>query len=332
MLISADEAVARLDRGDLVALPTETVYGLAGLALSPETVKKIFALKGRSSTNPLIIHLADLKSAEKLAVFNNLARQVCKVFWPGPLTIVLTKTTCVPNEITGGGNTVAIRSPLHPLFREILKTLGKPLAAPSANPSNRTSPTQASHIKELFGSDCPPTVDGGNCKFGLESTVLDLSAGKPRILRYGPITPEEIENVLSIPVQTPLPERLTNNQPSKSPGSEKLHYAPRTPFFLHQTIEEIRLNRPSSEDLLLLPQKSDLPKDMDWLSSRTLYFSFHGKPEEIAFNLYKTLIQADKRNAQRLLALLPNTNTELCLAIRDRMTRACNRNGSIAKN
>ena len=135
MLISADEAVARLDRGDLVALPTETVYGLAGLALSPETVKKIFALKGRSSTNPLIIHLADLKSAEKLAVFNNLARQVCKVFWPGPLTIVLTKKTCVPNEITGGGNTVAIRSPLHPLFREILETLGKPLAAPSANPS-----------------------------------------------------------------------------------------------------------------------------------------------------------------------------------------------------
>jgi L-threonylcarbamoyladenylate synthase len=188
LLISVDDAVARLSKGGIVALPSETVYGLAGLALDSNSVQEIYTLKGRPATNPLIIHVSSVKAAEKLSYFSQEAHTFAQNFWPGPLTLILPKKECVPDLVTAGNPTVALRIPQHPVFLEILKRLDHPLAAPSANPSNRTSPTEAKHLMELFGEKCPPTVDGGKCSIGIESTVLDLSREPPTILRPGAIT------------------------------------------------------------------------------------------------------------------------------------------------
>lgn len=322
MLISIDEAVACLRRGDLVALPTETVYGLAGLALKEDSVKKIYRLKGRPSTNPLIVHVYDQFDGEKLAQFNDLAHKACKFFWPGPLTIVLPKKDCVPYSITGGGNTVALRSPSQPLFRKVLQKVDSALAAPSANPTNRTSPTQAKHVQELFGKKCPAILDGGECRHGVESTVLDLSEGEPRILRYGPITPEKIENVLERKIILPKNQEIESYEPKKSPGSFHLHYAPKTPLFIFRNWDEIRETTPSTDDLLILPEKLDLPNDLSGHFSTPLYLSQNGDLEEIARNLYNIMIEADKQGAKRILTLLPAQMNQLYLAVYDRLKRA----------
>lgn len=322
MLISLDEAVACLRRGDLVALPTETVYGLAGLALKEDTVAKIYRLKGRPSSNPLILHVYDQLEGEKLARFNKLAHTACKFFWPGPLTIVLPKKDCVPNSITGGGDTVAIRSPAQSLFREILQRVDSVLAAPSANPTNRTSPTQAKHVQELFGEKCPAILDGGECKHGVESTVLNLSEDEPRILRYGPITPEKIENVLERKILLPKKQEIDSCEPQKSPGASNLHYAPKTPLFTFHDWDEIRGAKPSREDLLILPKKIDLPNDLSEHFPSPLYLSKNGNLEDIARNLYHTMIEADKCGAKRMLTLLPAQMNELYLAVYDRLKRA----------
>ena len=323
MLISLDDAVARLQQGDLVALPTETVYGLAGIALNPQTVHKIYSLKGGPSYNPLIVHVSSIEHAEELAEFNDLARKVCDAFWPGALTIVLPKKQCVPGEITAGGNTVALRSPAHPLFREVLNMVRKPLAAPSANPSNRTSPTEAAHVLELFGENAPPVLDGGPCRLGMESTVLDLSVYQPRILRYGPVKPKEIEEILARKLELPNGYEPGDKTMQKSPGTGTTHYAPKTPLLLCENINDLKALKPSDADWLIFPQKTDLPQKMKGFIDRVFFLSANGKAEEIAQNLYKVLIEVDKKGASRLIALLPNQkNDQLYLAIRDRMNRA----------
>jgi L-threonylcarbamoyladenylate synthase len=323
LLISLDDAVARLQRGDIVALPTETVYGLAGIALCSKTVHKIYSLKGRPTNNPLIVHVSSTEHAEELAEFNDLARKVCDAFWPGALTIVLPKKQCVPSEITAGGNTVALRSPAHPLFREVLDLVKQPLAAPSANPSNRTSPTEAAHVLELFGENAPPVLDGGPCRLGMESTVLDLSVSHPRILRYGPVKPEEIEDILARKVELPNGQEPGDKAMQKSPGTSSIHYAPNTPLLLCENIHDVKACNPSDTDWFIFPQKTDLPQEMMGFIDRIFFLSANGKAEEIAQNLYKVLIEADKKGASRLIALLPNQkNDQLYLAIRDRMNRA----------
>ena len=255
-----DDAVARLQQGDIVALPTETVYGLAGIALYSKTVHKIYSLKGRPSYNPLIVHVSSIEHAEELAEFNDLARKVCDAFWPGALTIVLPKKQCVPGEITAGGNTVALRSPAHPLFREVLDLVKQPLAAPSANPSNRTSPTEAAHVLELFGENAPPILDGGPCRLGMESTVLDLSVSHPRILRYGPVKPKEIEDILAREVELPNGQDPGDKTMQKSPGTSSIHYAPNTPLLLCENIHDVKACKPSDKDWFIFPQKTDFPR------------------------------------------------------------------------
>lgn len=258
MLISLDDAIARLNQGELVALPTETVYGLAGLALQANTVRKIFELKGRPSTNPLIVHVTDFSEAENLAEFNDLSKRVCKIFWPGPITIVLPKKDLIPLEVTAGNQTVALRAPNHPIFREILHRLKQPLAAPSANPSNRTSPTTAGHIAELFGDKAPPTVDGGACIVGLESTVLDLTYDKPTILRPGMITRNDLqlalgEEVLLGPHVIQRMNKAGQTAGDQSPGMSDCHYAPKTPLFLHaDTKELLESAQLSRKDLIIV--------------------------------------------------------------------------------
>jgi L-threonylcarbamoyladenylate synthase len=327
VLISEDDALARLKVGDLVALPTETVYGLAGLALQAKTVQKIFDLKGRPSSNPLIVHVNDVSGAKNLAEFNDLAIRVCKIFWPGPLTIVLPKKDLIPLEVTAGNQTVALRAPNHPLFRGILDRLKQPLAAPSANPSNRTSPTTAAHIAELFGDKAPPTVDGGACTVGLESTVLDLSGDRPTILRPGMITRKDLqlalgEEVLLAPHVIQGIDKIYQTTGAQSPGMSDCHYAPKTPLFLHagakQLLESSELSR---EDLIIVctAEEKNIIQQKDF---SCLALSIYGNGEEIAHNLYSVLIEADKKKRRRLHLIFSQKPKGQNHAVFDRLNKA----------
>ena len=327
MLISEDDALARLKVGDLVALPTETVYGLAGLALQAKAVQKIFDLKGRPSSNPLIVHVNDVSGAKNLAEFNDLAIRVCKIFWPGPLTIVLPKKDLIPLEVTAGNQTVALRAPNHPLFRGILDRWKQPLAAPSANPSNRTSPTTAAHITELFGDKAPPTVDGGACTVGLESTVLDLSGDRPTILRPGMITRKDLqlalgEEVLLAPHVIQGIDKIYQTTGAQSPGMSDCHYAPKTPLFLHagtkQLLESSELSR---EDLIIVctAEEKNIIQQKDF---SCLALSISGNGEEIAHNLYSVLIEADKKKSRSLHLIFSQKPNGQNSAVFDRLNKA----------
>lgn len=328
MLITIDDAVTHLAKGEVVALPTETVYGLAGLALKKASVQKIYSLKGRPSTNPLIVHVADIRAAEELAIFNDRARHTASVFWPGPLTLVLAKKKPVPDLVTADNHTVALRIPNHWVFLEILNRLGKPLAAPSANPSNRTSPTEAGHVRELFGQQCPPIVDGGKCSVGLESTVLDLSGQYPVILRPGLITRAQLEESLGekIKIHSVLSETVAKNEPklesAPSPGMLPLHYAPITPLKLYSSVEEFLAPGDfSPEDCVVVSNEKDgniLLAHGYTCSS----LSADGCPQKIAQNLYGTLIELDAKKHKSIHLIFTGETRGINRAIWDRLDRA----------
>jgi L-threonylcarbamoyladenylate synthase len=195
-------AAAHLRAGEVVAVPTETVYGLAANALEDAAVRKIFAVKGRPLLDPLIVHGADAAFLEQVAVFTPAGRRLAAAFWPGPLTLVLPKRAVVPDVVTAGRATVAVRAPAHPVMRAVLAACGLPLAAPSANPFGYLSPTRADHVRDSLGAGAPWIVDGGPCALGLESTIVDVSdpAATPRVLRPGPITAEALSMVLGVTV------------------------------------------------------------------------------------------------------------------------------------
>ena len=327
MLISEDDALARLKVGDLVALPTETVYGLAGLALQTKTVRKIFELKGRPSNNPLIVHVNDVSGAKNLAEFNDLAIRACKIFWPGPLTIVLPKKDFIPLEVTAGNQTVALRAPNHPLFRGILDRLKQPLAAPSANPSNRTSPTTAAHIAELFGDKAPPTLDGGACTVGLESTVLDLSSDRPTILRPGMITRKDLqlalgEEVLLAPHVIQGIDKVYESSGAQSPGMSDCHYAPKTPLFLHAGTKQLLESAEFSREDLIIVCTAEEKYIIQQRGFSCLALSISGNGEEIAHNLYSVLIEADKKKCRRLHLIFSQKPKGQNRAVFDRLNKA----------
>jgi len=327
LLISVDDAVARLSKGDIVALPSETVYGLAGLALETKSVEAIYAYKDRPSTNPLIVHICSVKAAEKLAHFSPDAYKAAESFWPGPLTLILPKKDCVPDLVTADNPTLALRIPKHPVFLKILQGVEQPLAAPSANPSNRTSPTEAKHLEELFGKQCPPTVDGGKCSVGIESTVLDLTQKTPTILRPGAITRKQIIEKMGMDVQIQQ-EKVCNHvdkKPQKrmaSPGMQSVHYAPKTPLFLYSSIESFQQKKTYEPgDLVVLSnakKSAHLPKDL-----RELYtLSEDGNPQTIAQNLYGTLIELDAKKANSIHLIFTENHTGVNRATWDRLSRA----------
>ncbi|MBP6626671.1 MAG: threonylcarbamoyl-AMP synthase, partial [Arenimonas sp.] len=192
-----DEALAALRRGEAIGLPTETVYGLAADASRPDAVRRIFALKGRPADHPLIVHIAGADQIERWARdVPEAARTLAAAFWPGPLTLILRKRDDVPEEVTGGQDTVGLRCPAHPLALALLQAFGGGLAAPSANRFGHVSPTTAAHVREEFGAEVPVVLDGGDCVVGIESTIVDLSGGTPRILRPGRITHAQIHALL----------------------------------------------------------------------------------------------------------------------------------------
>lgn len=222
-----DAAAAVLRRGGLVAFPTETVYGLGARALDAEAVGKIFKAKGRPAHNPVIVHVADAEQVAQVAgAWPPLAQALASRFWPGPLTLVLPRHERVPLIVTAGGPTVAVRLPAHPVARALLRALGEPVAAPSANRSTELSATTAEHVARNLGAHIDLILDGGPTAVGIESTVLDLVSDPPRLLRPGHITRSQIEEVIG-PILHGV-EPAPPDQPLRGPGLLPRHYSPKT--------------------------------------------------------------------------------------------------------
>lgn len=216
-----------LKRGCLVAFPTETVYGLGANALDPQAVLSIFAAKGRPADNPLIVHVWHRKQLEGLCLVTPLAEKLMDAFWPGPLTLLLKRTTAVPDCVTARLPTVAVRMPSHPVASALLKACDLPIAAPSANLSGKPSPTTAAHVYGDMNGRIPLVIDGGSCDVGLESTVLDISGERPCILRPGGITAEMLENVIGpVDIAGSVLRPLKDGEKALSPGMRYRHYSP----------------------------------------------------------------------------------------------------------
>jgi L-threonylcarbamoyladenylate synthase len=238
-------AVELLRAGEVVALPTETVYGLAANALNAEAVQRIFQIKGRPPHNPIIVHVASRELASQaVSDWNDAAEKLAKAFWPGPLTLVLPKSTVIPGVVTAGGNTVGVRWPSHPFIQAVIRECGFPLAAPSANPSSRLSPTAAEHVATSLGGSIPLIVDGGPAQVGIESTVVDISVSPARLLRPGIIHRESLMAVLGA-----LEGAGESSERLKSPGMLAQHYSPRARLVV----------RTWSNDTELAAQTAELP-------------------------------------------------------------------------
>ncbi len=238
-VLGGPEAIAQgvqtLRAGGVVAFPTETVYGLGADALNADAVARVFELKGRPSDNPLIAHVAGEAMARRVvAEWTPDAQRLAERFWPGPLTLVLPRADALPEAVTAGGPTVGVRAPAHPLTLALLEAFGGPLVGPSANRSGRISPTTPDHVEQAFADDDLPIMDGGACARGIESTVLDLTAETPRVLRPGVVTPGEIGAVLGRDVAV---GSHSTAGPERSPGRLGPHYRPAAPVVLIQTGE-----------------------------------------------------------------------------------------------
>jgi L-threonylcarbamoyladenylate synthase len=305
------QAIDCLDNGGLMAVPTETVYGLAADATNSAAVAGIFAAKNRPSFNPLISHLPSLDAAQRYGEFNEDALRLAKTFWPGPLTIVVPKLSESPiaDLVSAGLETVALRVPDAPLMRALSHALERPLAAPSANRSGRVSPTSAAHVTEELDGRIDVIADLGSCSVGVESSVVFCAPGQPvTLLRPGGLSSQAIEECLG----KPLSRAGSDDEAPSSPGMLTSHYAPSCP---------VRLNATSiHEGEALLAFGSDLPTGAEHASS-ILNLSETGNDLEAAQNLFAGLRQLDKDGANSI-AVAPIPNDGLGEAINDRLQRA----------
>ena len=235
-----------LKSGGLAAIPTETVYGLAADALNGAAVAKIFAAKGRPMDNPLIVHVAEFEDIERFALVREIpeaAKKLAKVFWPGPLTIIMKKGGVIPDEVSAGLDTVAIRLPSHPSARAIIKAADTPLAAPSANLSGSPSPTTAQHVMNDMDGKIDAVFDGGACGVGVESTVITLAEDTPRLLRPGRVTLEQLREVLGeVELDSAVLNKLKDGQKAASPGMKYKHYAPKANVILLKCTDDEFIN------------------------------------------------------------------------------------------
>lgn len=303
-------AAALLRRGEVVAIPTETVYGLACNALATAAVVKVYETKGRPQFNPLIVHIARREEMERYAEVPLLAHRLAEHFSPGPLTFVMRKKSPVPDITTGGGDTVALRIPAHPVALALLAQLDFPLAAPSANPSGYVSPVTAAHVAEGLGGKIPYILDGGPCTIGLESTVIAFESGTIIVLRAGGVTVEALRAFAPVEVRT-------HAQPAAgSPGLLKSHYAPRTRLVLgdlQTLLGEYRTKR------LAVLSLSDIPRGENIVASEVL--SPGSDLTEAARNLFAAMRRLDAAGAELIVAeRMPEHG--LGLAINDRLERA----------
>ncbi|MBX2970873.1 MAG: threonylcarbamoyl-AMP synthase [Cyclobacteriaceae bacterium] len=305
-----ERAASLLTQGELVAIPTETVYGLAGNALNVEAVAKIFAAKNRPQFDPLIVHIPALSFAKNYVTeIPKKAERLAQLFWPGPLTLVLEKKDdTIPALVTSGLKTVGFRCPDHPLTRKLLATLPFPVAAPSANPFGYVSPTTPEHVNEQLGNKIGYILDGGTCTIGIESTIVGFEGGEPVVLRLGGLSLERIEAVTGkLKVQT----HSTSNP--LAPGQLKSHYAPGKPLKLG-TLEELLQEYPAHDSgILSFSRDFNSPYQRILSPSRNM--------EEAARNLFQFLRDFDKMPIDIILAeLLPEEG--LGRAINDRLKRA----------
>lgn len=314
---SLQKATDLLLAGEVVAIPTETVYGLAAHGLNAQAVRKIFSAKGRPSTDPLILHLPnpDLKTALATGIvaepIPEVAYQLASAFWPGPLTLILPKGPKVPEEVTSDLPSVAVRHPAHPVAQELLSMVNAPLAAPSANRFGRISPTDAKAVDDELGGRIPMILDGGSCQTGVESTVLSLLNPEPVILRPGKITAEQLGRVLG---KTPriLSAKTNTDQSMLSPGMLESHYAPATPLYL---VDQSIIHFPAGFQYI---QYASNEKE---ISPNRQVLTPVGDPETAAQNLYRVLRKADAQGAQAIL-IEPIPDSALAPALRDRLQRA----------
>ena len=238
---AVQRAAELLRAGEVVALPTETVYGLAANALDEKAVAKIFAIKGRPANNPIIVHVADNEMARRcVGHWPELADKLSQSFWPGPLTLVLPRAKIIPDNVTAGGATVGVRWPGHPFIQAVIRECGFPLAAPSANLSNQISPTNAEHVRQQLGGKISLIVDGAQAQVGIESTVLDLSVSPPQVLRPGMIHAEALAAVCG-EVQSPKSKVQSLETALRSPGLLQKHYSPKAKLLVLSWRDDVEL-------------------------------------------------------------------------------------------
>lgn len=306
----------RLRAGELVAVPTETVYGLAANALDATACRKIFIAKGRPANDPLIVHIHALRDLTLVAEPNVAALKLAKKFWPGPLTLVLPKKPLVPAVVSAGRRSVAVRMPAHPLFRRLLKLAGVPLAAPSANPFGYVSPTTAAHVQLGLGKKIRHILDGGPARIGLESTIVDLrDPRKPRLLRPGAITRSELARALGSAVAWRRRVVARSSSTAQlSPGMLARHYSPRTPVVLHKKIAAGQRRDTDEAWVFLAKPAGRSGHNVFWLD-------VHGDLRGAARRLFDTLRRLDDGRFKRIHVELAHGG-ELADAINDRLQRA----------
>ena len=313
-----------MNDGELVAIPTETVYGLGANALNKVACLNIFKAKGRPSDNPLIVHIAKPEDAEKIAHTNDLYYRLADAFMPGPLTVIMPKRDIIPYEVTAGLDTVAIRCPEHKVANKLIEIAGIPIAAPSANTSGKPSPTTAQHVYDDMNGKIPMILDGGECKFGVESTVISITNDSIMLLRPGSVTVEMLKKICpNVSIASAVKEELKQGETALSPGMKYKHYAPKANLYLvnDKNIDFIKLAKEKQkaencaimcydEEIMLLENKNLLPV---------------GKKNDVkeqTKRLFILLRKADDLGVDTVYAHLPYDEGE-SLAIYNRMIRAC---------
>lgn len=305
-----------LAAGQIVAFPTETVYGLGADALNPDAVARVFELKGRPSDNPLIVHVSDERMAHRVVSdWPDDATSLARAFWPGPLTLVLPRASVVPDAVTACGETVAVRCPEHPVALALIESFGNPIVGPSANPSGYISPTIPEHVRDAFDSTDLLVLDGGHCRAGIESTVLDLTSNTPTVLRLGVIGTHRIAEVLGRTVEIHVPGEPTRQ--TRSPGLIGAHYQPRTPA---QLIERDAIASAPSSAVLIAWSIDAHPAGGELIIMPTTLASY-------AQAIYRALHEGDRaRGTQIWIETPPKANDEdeqaIAQALAERLSRA----------
>lgn len=321
-----DAPARALRAGELAAMPTETVYGLAANAMDAAAVEKIFAAKGRPQDNPLIVHICALEQWGMLVkAVPPQAERLARAFWPGPLTVILQKSGLVPDNVSAGLDTVAVRFPAHEVAQELIRRAGVPLAAPSANTSGRPSPTRAEHVVADMNGKIAYIIDAGACSVGVESTVVSLAAGTPRLLRPGGIAPEQLETVLGrLEIDPAVYEQLREGQKAASPGMKYRHYAP----LAHVTVLEgtadaffayvqAYIDAHGAQGVYALC----FDTETEHLPVPGVSYGAEEDPGSQAQRLFDALRELDDRGARRVFARMPEKRG-VGLAVYNRLMRA----------
>ena len=322
--LALKRAASVLRSGGLVALPTETVYGLGADGLNPDAVSRIYEAKGRPPSNPLILHAADINTAKRLvSIWPDAAQRLADKFWPGPLTIILPASEIVPKIVRANNPTVAIRIPKHPVALELLRLFDGPLAAPSANKTNETSPTKPEHVLKSLGGRIDLILDGGRTRAGIESTIINLAEAPPRLLRPGPIGILELESVIGAIACSE--NTITTQGPQLAPGMSRRHYAPKARLDilnagdLANALQELEKISGERAVAVLIGNEAVLPIGSDF---RRLPDDARG----VSSRLYAILHDLDAEGYQRVLFQAPPRTGEWA-AVADRLTRAASAEG-----